>query len=175
MRLNLLSGRNPDFAISHFLSGRNPGFRTNQVVIWSHPGFELNLGHTNIRPTPGFLVTVHVNFYLVGIQASQCLTSYLVEIQASEQIKWLSGRIRPSLWMLGFTSIRSNPGFIVTGWVNCYLVVIQASQCSLRLSGRNPGFTMYHTTIWSKSRLRSTLGCYLVVIVFTTSSTVIWS
>ena len=56
--LNLLSGRNPGFAISRFLSGRNPGFNSN-------------LGHTIIRLTPGFLVIVQVNCYLVATQASQ--------------------------------------------------------------------------------------------------------
>ena len=35
--------------------------------------FNLNLGHTNIRSTPGFLVIVQVNYYLVEIQTSQGL------------------------------------------------------------------------------------------------------
>ena len=51
------------------------------------------------------------------------------------------------------TNIRSNLGFIVTGRVKCYLVVIQASQCPSLLYGRNPGFTVSCTIIWSKSRL----------------------
>ena len=65
-------------------------------------------------------------------------------------------------FILGPTNIRSTPGFIVIGRVNCYLVEIQASQCLVSLSGRNLGFTMFYTIIWSNP-------------VFMVSCTVIWS
>ena len=143
----------------------------------------MNLGHTNIRSTPGFLVIVQVNCYLVEIQASQCLVplsgrnpgftmfhtiiwsnpGFMVSCTAIWSIPgftipyFLSGRIpgfrrnqvviqsHPGFHLiLRPTNIRSTPGFIVIGRVDCYLVEIQASQCPLLLSGRNPGFSVFY-------------------------------
>ena len=107
--------------------------------------------------------------YLVVIQDSRCIIPLSGRIQASWCHVLLSGR-NPGFTILYFlsgqnlgfrrnqvviwshpgfpltvgpTNIRSNPGFIVIGRVNCYLVEIQASQCPLRLSGRNPGFVVF--------------------------------
>ena len=67
-----------------------------------------------------------------------------------KKIKWLSGQNPGFPLILGPTNIQLNPGFKVIGRVNCYLVKIQASQCTSLLYGKNPGFTI--------------LYCYLVKI-----------
>ena len=87
---------------------------------------------------------VTVNCYLVNIQALQSCTSYLVNIQASEGNQVVIRSPPVFLLILGPTNIRLDPGFKVIGRVNCYLVNIQDSQCTLLLSGQHTGFTVLY-------------------------------
>ena len=106
---------------------------------------------------------VTVNCYMVNIQALQSCTSYLVNIQASKgnQVVIRSPPVFPLI--LGPTNIRLNPGFKVIGWVNCYLVNIQVSQYTLRLSGQRPGFTILYFQSGQRPVFRRKSNGYPVV------------
>ena len=128
MRLNLLSGHPPGFAISQFLYCRAPGFRRNWVFIRSHPGFNLNLRHTNIQSISGLhsnwpseLLFGRIPSFAVPhtiIRSCSRLYSvscrYLVVLQSSQRLIPLSGRFQAS-WYLLFLSGRF-PGFTITCW-----------------------------------------------------------
>ena len=127
----LLSGRNPRLQCSLPLSGPNPGFTMRYTIIMSNPGFMVS--RTAIWSNPIFTIPHFLSGRNPGFRTNQVVI-----------------RSHPGFPLtVGFTSIWSNPGFLVTGWVNCYLVVIQASQCPL-------------TLIWSQSRLHDISYHYLV-------------
>ena len=148
----------------------------------------MNLGHTNIRSTPGFLVIVQVNCYLVEIQALQCLILLSGRNLRLQCPLLLSGR-NPGFTMF-HTIIWSNPGFMVS----CTAIwSIPGFTIPYFLSGRNPGFRRNQVVIQSHpgfhlilrpTNIRSISGLHSNWLdrllfgrnpSFTVSPTIIWS